>query len=161
MREIEWRSPHRNRLYGSRDLGGGGESPPSHQLTSSRKPTSNTVIGCSWLAAWSEAPMPWAEFPIQLVGRVPHQLSGLPHDFVLCPTNFCQIWLFSGFKTNILQRRLAKLSDSKNSWQVNSCLPGFPRITISWHDILPHQLFPKSSTNGPWYYENTYTGLHG
>ena len=46
MREMEWRLPHRNRPYGSRDLrGGGGESPPPfpHQLTSSRKPTSNRV----------------------------------------------------------------------------------------------------------------------
>ena len=42
MREIEWRFPHRNRPYGSRDLNGGRIGPP-HQLTSSRKPTSNRV----------------------------------------------------------------------------------------------------------------------
>ena len=42
MREIEWRLPHWNRPYGSRDLKGGRIGPP-HQLTSSRKPTSNRV----------------------------------------------------------------------------------------------------------------------
>ena len=42
MKEIERRLPHRNRPYGSRDLQGGRIAPP-HQLTSSRKPTSNRV----------------------------------------------------------------------------------------------------------------------
>ena len=44
MREIEWRLPHRNRPYDSRDLKGAeSPPPPPHQLTSSRKPTSNRV----------------------------------------------------------------------------------------------------------------------
>ena len=47
MREIEWRLPHRNRPYGSRDLRGGGgrTAPPPPPVTSSRKPTSNRVNG--------------------------------------------------------------------------------------------------------------------
>ena len=70
-----------------------------------------------------------------------------PTNFELCPTNLCQIWPFSGFKMTIFHRRLAKRSGPKTFLHLNSCLPGFPRIAISWHGILPHQLFPKSSTH--------------
>ena len=87
-----------------------------------------------------------AEFPIQLLGRVPHQLSGLPHQLCALPHQLLSDLTVSGskriFSTAGLQSyRIRRLRN------LNSCLPGFPRTAISWHDILPHQLFPKSSTH--------------
>ena len=46
MRGIERRLSHRNRPVSSRDLMGGRIAPPPHQLTYSRKPTSNRVNVC-------------------------------------------------------------------------------------------------------------------
>ena len=87
-----------------------------------------------------------AEFPLQLVGRQPHQLSGLPHQ--LCA----------------LSHQL--VSDLIVFWLQNDHFPPQPRKAIGfedifafkllfarfskdnhhgWHGILPHQLFPERS----------------
>ena len=82
-------------------------------------------------------------------GDCPTNFQFCPTNFVLCPTKLCQIGSFSGLKTNIFHCRLAKLSDSKTFWHLNSCLPWFSKeSSISSRGILPHQLFPKSSTHG-------------
>ena len=63
---------------------------------------------------------------------------------MLCPDNFCQILWFSGFQTNIFHRRLTRLSDLKTFSHLNSCLPAFPKTTISWHGIFPTNFFRKA-----------------
>ena len=145
--------PHWERLLDVDGVGGGAEARRSRVCVIGVQRELEPAPLKSQRAHWCESlhhtlVLSRAEFPIQLVGRMPHQLSGLPHQLCALPHQLLPDFIFSGFQTNIFHCRLVKLSDSKTFCHLNSSLPAFPGSTISWHGILPHQLFLKSSTHG-------------
>ena len=91
-----------------------------------------------------------AEFPIQSVGRLPHQLLILPNNSALCHTNFLSGLWVSSFKTDLSHLRLAKLRYLKTFWHFSSSFWVSPITTISRHDILPTNFLLKSSTHAHW-----------